>query len=216
MCGRKVFLSSASVAGLVGAALVVVTCDYYGSWDVWGDWYRYFPDANESFPYLTISGNCSTSILVANALNTPIFTAIAMIFFLLIVCGLWVFLGARSTKEPVRDYIIHRTILLLKDPYISASLAITVTLAVAPLVWIHYYLLSLLPAFWLIAVSPPRSYVENLSLFSILMTSGIGPYFLGRDDLVPYIAAFGWIPLWFGIQSVIADRIRVPKSLERA
>jgi hypothetical protein len=210
--GMRVFFSSAAIAGLFGAALVALSCMYFGSWDVWRDWLGYFPDVSKSPMYAILRGNSSTSLIVSDLLHINIRLAIALIIFLLSLHGFGVFAGAKPKEEAVLKYIKTRCLPLLEDPYLSASLAVTVTLAVSPLVWPHYHILSLLPAFWLIATSPRWSFIELLGVLSILITSMMLPYLLGEETLAPYTAFSGWIPLWFGVQAVMASRIRNPSE----
>jgi hypothetical protein len=206
--GAASFFSSAAVAGALGAALAVIPCVYFGSWTVWVDWYRSLPDVKEKTAYAVMHGNGSTSLILSDLLNINIHAIMALIVFFLALHGLWALLETKPEKEPVLKYIKPRIALLLEDPYLCASLAITVTLAASPLVWSHYYVLALFPAFWLIAASPAWSVAGFWGVIALIVSSGAFARLLGEKGLVLYTIFLGWIPLWFGMQAAIADRIR--------
>jgi cadmium resistance protein CadD (predicted permease) len=76
---------------------------------------------------------------------------------------------------------------------------------------VHYYLLSLFPALWLITISPRWSYTELLGVLSIILTSDFLPLLLGWHKLERYTVACGLIPLWLGILTVVAGRVETFK-----
>jgi hypothetical protein len=208
--GNKIFASSAAIAGLIGLLLMVFPSLYFNSWMVWQDWYTYLFSENGKLLYSVSSGNFSTRLIVSNALNINSNVTMILIVIILVTLVLWVLLRQRTAKEPVTKFLWEATTKLLQDPYLSAALGITVTLAISPLVWWHYYTLSLFPSLWLIVISPKWGYAKILGLLSIMLTSAQFLLLLGWDNYLPYIVACGWIPLWFGL--VIEIKGRFPKS----
>jgi hypothetical protein len=81
--------------------------------------------------------------------------------------------------------------------------------ALSPLVWPHYYVLSLFPALWLMAISPPKSPIVCWGAASIILSSGAWvelPLFKGTEQRALSYITIGWIPLWFGIQAIVTSR----------
>jgi hypothetical protein len=207
--GAKLLASSAAVAGGVGLVFMVFPCTYFGSWDIWQDWYRYFCDVGGKHFYPVSNGNASTTLIVSDVLNTTIDAAGAFVVCLLLAHALWFLFKTELAKAPVEERLKPALLALLGDPYLCAALGITATLATSPLVWYHYYVLSLMPALWLIVISPRRSRLELLGIISIVMTSGVLPQvlpFLRHGSVRYWLVAGGWLPLWFGIQSEIKAR----------
>ena len=210
--GGTVFAVSTAVAGVAGLLFAAIPCMYFGSWSIWGDWSGYLREGGERLAYSVLKGNTSTPLIISDMLNIGIENGVVLVALLLFAHILWALFTIKPAKTPALKYGKSVSAFLLKDPYFCVSLGIILTLAVSPLVWRHYYTLSLLPALWFIAISPPLGRIEFFALLSLLL-SGALPVFLNTLDAPPYLAngitICGWVPLWFGVQSVISDRSKI-------
>ena len=77
---------------------------------------------------------------------------------------------------------------------------IALTIAISPLVWFHYYVLIIIPAFWLL--NGTRRSDQVLGLAAITLSSGMLTVLfapLGWTGAVPITIAASWIPLWCAI-----------------
>jgi len=206
--GAYVFLASLAAGAVTGAVLISATSLYFGSWSVWRDWYNYFPAIDDRFPYVVWAGNCSASRLLGDLSGLPLRGSIVAMGVFLALWGLGVLVRAKQKGETLCAYLWTRMAMLFQDPYLVASGAVVATLAIAPLVWLHYYLLSLLPAFYLIKTSSPQNHYLVFVLVSLLLSSGIVPLILRHDDWATLMAATAWIPLWYGLLLVVKTKIK--------
>ena len=82
------------------------------------------------------------------------------------------------------------------------AIGVTLTIALPPLVWYHYYLIALIPGLWLLNASSGSRYVPLCGLAALGLTSGLlNVVFLplGWTSAAAGAAALGWVPLWAGI-----------------
>lgn len=208
----RVFVRALIAGGAFGAIVMALTCMQFGSWTIWLDWYRYLTSAGgEKLTYPVSKGNYATVLLVAEALNVSVRVAILMVGVVLVasLSAVLMFLGAAG--RPFRQNVARACVCLFGDPQLCAAVGITVTLALSPLVWNHYYVLSLLPALWLLAPQHRGWLAGTAGGLSIILTSGIVIAILVRQweawrELWPYSCAIGWLPLWIGTLGILARR----------
>jgi hypothetical protein len=207
--GTKIFGVAALAAAALGAVLVLLPCIQFGSWTVWLDWYRYFKTITAIAEIYSISyGNFASIVLISQALHVNMLSVASVLTAALITsaCGALI-ISSRRGKSGARG-VWQTAVLSLRDPYLSAAIGVTATLAVSPMLWPHYYLLSLLPALWLLSPQQRWSHAGIAGGLSILCTVNIAPKVLnslfGWANLEPIFMASGWVPLWVGLLVVIA------------
>jgi hypothetical protein len=98
----------------------------------------------------------------------------------------------------------------LYDPNLAASAGVLALLMISPLVWIHYYVLALLPALWLL--SRPHWRLANLAggLYILLVSAAlINPLPLYLWGMwIPYLFACSSALLLAGVLAALAGRER--------
>jgi Glycosyltransferase family 87 len=206
--GLKVYISSLVTGLFSGLALICVSCLYFNSWLVWSDWYHYLSDNKSKLFYPVHNGNYSTVCIAFEQFGLNKNTSIIIVVLCIFLHGLYVLLRDKNVEVTYFEYLKNTSVELLKDPFLTVSLGITITLAISPLVWWHYYIISLVPALWLIIVSKKWNDIGLLGMLSIILTSGYIPIVFGWHNFEPYPVAFGWIPLWLGITTVVKNRTR--------
>ena len=98
------------------------------------------------------------------------------------------------------------------------SLGLTATLALSPLSWVHYYMLLLIPAWWLMSLEGTSKSAALLGLIALVMSSGAPDHLLIQlqgESVLPLARALSWIPAWIGILLIIRTR-PFAASLSRA
>ena len=203
--GMKVCARAAIAAAIFGAVIMALPCIYFGSWMIWRDWYNYMNIGGGKLLYATSLGNYSTVILASQALGISVLSTIVVVAAILFTLGLGAMIMAISHDGLSLKAMWRATVWSLRDPYLSVAIGVTATLALSPLVWYHYYVISLLPALWLLTA--PHHYLYLLGVLSILLTSGglgaILKYLFGWAGLAPFTIVIGWVPLWAGMLVVI-------------
>ena len=192
--GARSFVRAAIPAAAISAAAFALSCRTFASWTIWRDWLE-LVSARPVYP--THQGNYSTPALLDSVFGIGMRPATLGIGLLLVLSGVTVFVRARPSAVRGVVTIARRA---LRDPLRASSAGVVITLAVAPLAWSHYFVLSLLPALWLLW-SPART-GARLAATSLLLTAAVLPAILipfGGRSLVPYTVAASWIPLWIGI-----------------
>ncbi|MDD4615623.1 MAG: hypothetical protein PHW76_00660 [Alphaproteobacteria bacterium] len=209
--GGKAFVVSALSATFLSLFLIALPCIHYGSPSVWNDWLGYLSALESKRFYPIKDGNSSLTLALADALGTPPTIVCALVAFLLLTHVLYAVHKNRPAEVPRFDYAKAAISAFMQDAFLCVSAAIVVTLATSPLVWQHYYVLSLIPAFWLIAKSSSSSRLAFLALLSLALSSGLLPMavpFFRKGAAQYIVVATAWMPLWFGIQTVVANRLK--------
>lgn len=110
----------------------------------------------------------------------------------------------------------------LRDPVLSISIGVLLSLVTAPLVWQHYYVLALIPLLYVLTrFQRPTLAVGLAILAALMMARAIFPVAreLGveRDlafDL--FEMPFAWVPLWIALLLAMRGPKRSPGVLENA
>ncbi len=199
--GSANLLLAALPALALGAALVIAPCLYFDSWTLWGDWYElvYGGDRGHLF-YPVLQGNYAAAMLVARRLGIDALSASLGLAGLLAGSGL-IGLLARPVSGPAIRARWDAVRTALRDPHLCLAVGVCATLAVAPLLWLHYYLISLIPALWLLLGRLRWPYAAPLGALAIALSSGtISNLFLfvGWEEWIPASYAISWLPLWIG------------------
>jgi hypothetical protein len=210
--GTRSFALSSAIAGLFGIVLMVVSGIYFGSMMIWMDWLNYFSHGTEKLSYPVSHGNYSTVVIISNLLNVSVNITMMSVALILSALALCVLLRRVNSDDSVLVKLSKSITMVLRDPYVSAAIGVTLTLAISPLVWFHYNIIILLPALWLCLYSKRWSILELCAIISIWLTSGVFPKPLQTYNIAPYLIAFGWMPVWGCILIKIAGRNKDPDS----
>jgi hypothetical protein len=202
--GTRAFAVAAVAAALSGAAAVIISCVYFRSWTVWQEWYDVVFGRNPYHLVLAPAiGNYSTSRLLAAGVGVGTWTIAIAIAAVLVLSIVAVIAG------PVRRAAIARAAPLSRalarsfdDPHLAMAIGITMTIALSPLLWYHYYVIALIPGLWLLNASAEPRYLPLGGLASLVLSSGLLNVLflpLGWTGAAAVGAALSWIPLWAGI-----------------
>jgi hypothetical protein len=187
--GALGFLRAAIPAAAVSAAAFAYSCWTFASWTIWREWLELVA-ARPVYP--TFQGNYSTPALLDGVFGIGLRAATLGIGVLLLLSAWATYVRARPTGRP--------GVAALRDPWYAVSVGVVITLATAKLAWSHYFVLSLLPALWLLW-SPAQS-GAILAATSLLLTSAVLPAILiplGGRSFIAYTVAASWVPLWIGV-----------------
>jgi len=170
--GFRLF-APATLAGLLGAILLTLPCLSFRSWTIWYDWFKCIGSIdNQSLLSWTYLGNFAPATILAQNFGIGISAAVAVlaagIGFLMTMA---LALAIPAEERGLRGW--GRAVGgALGNPDLSASVGVIVMLVFSPLTWIHYYLLTLLPALWLIS-RLRRKLVNLLGWLNIFIASAV-------------------------------------------
>jgi len=208
--GTRLFLRALAVGVVFGVVLMALPCLRFGSWRVWLDWYTFLAGAGGGgLVYPVADGNFATVVLLADALGIGVVKAGLLVAFVLLASLYGALRGSMRGGDGSSRTLAEAGSRLLRDPQLCLAVGIVVTLAISPLVWKHYYVLSLLPAFWLLSPRRRGLWPGALSAASIVLTSGVvvatlAGQWVGVRALWPYGFALGLLPLWLAVLIVVA------------
>lgn len=202
--GGRVLALAAVPAGAFAAAAVVLSCLYFRSWRVWGDWFGSVFGANHArLVYPVEGGNASTVALAARLLGVNVFP----VWFVLagVLAGSLVAVMVHAPKPR------RRAAPALLRSHLPLAAGVVSSLALFPLAWSHYYLVSLVPALWLLYLPGRTRWGPILGGLSIILSSETIPVALaplGLRSLSAYSLAGSWIPLWAGTLAELDRTLR--------
>jgi hypothetical protein len=208
--GTAVFARVAAAGAAFGAVLLIWPCVQFGSWMVWQDWYRYLQSWDSAgMPGLIPQGNYAPVLLVSRILGSGVLTAVILFGALLAASLLTALMIAREKKASFGKGMARAALRSLRDPNLTMATGITATLFLSPLVWFHYYLLSVIPAFWLLSPGHPWNQAHRagwiaMILTSNVITSGMRVWFGFTYQITYVAAALGLVVLWAGILAAVA------------
>jgi len=192
----RAFSKAAAAAASVGILLFLIPCIYFNSWSVWNDWFGYLSlGSGKISRYNVQEGNFATSVIVSNLWDFSVNSTMVLICAVLMI-SLMLCLGT--------ERIVKKVGMILHNPYLAVVMAVSATLALSPLVWFHYYVISLLPAIWMTMqpLSTPSRYLGGFSLF---LSSGLIVRMLDVNEYLPFVFASSWVPLWIGALVLISS-----------
>jgi hypothetical protein len=201
--GARLWAAAAAPAALVGALLVALPCVYFGSWGIWREWYEAVLGADRYMLVRPVEiGNFSTSLIVSRWLGLDVYLVSALLLAVVavspIVATAWSGATARPSAIGAARAAAGR---LLANPHAAMGTAIVLTIGVSPLVWLHYYVLVLIPSLWLLA-GPGRSARPWCGAAAVVMSSGVLAFVLRplpSPLVMPASVALSWLPLWAGM-----------------
>jgi hypothetical protein len=170
-----------------------VFCWFFRSWSVWIDWLNYLRAHHQ---YLLASRTPNYS-LVMHASEWSGIKPWPIGLLLGVLMLLQLFLLARKRG---------RSVLALRDSLFLLSAGIVLALATSPLVWLHYYVLGLIPAMWLLSRVGPKLLLLSLVLATWLGISEDLHKLLrdgGLQNVGHFLGSVAWIPLWVGLLIVM-------------
>jgi hypothetical protein len=205
--GPRLFIASALPAAAAAAVLVVIPCVYFGSWTVWREWYDFVYGSNARMLVRPVTtGNYSTALLLSSRLGLDVYTVstvlMAMLGASLLAALAWSHDASAAAGSPADPVAVGALRRIVGDPQMALAIGIVLTMASSPLYWFHYYLLSLIPALWLLSAPASAKYLAGLAAAAVVMSSGmLAPLFLWlqRPDALPHSIALSWLPLWCAI-----------------
>jgi hypothetical protein len=112
---------------------------------------------------------------------------------------------ARLRVSPVRAALAR----MLGDPHLTTAIGVTLTIALPPLVWYHYYILVLAPALWLLNVRSGSSSARLWGLAALVLSAGLPAsllVLLGWSAAGHMCAALSWVALWGGVLLRLSQR----------
>jgi hypothetical protein len=208
--GTAIFVRAAAAGAACGAVLLALPCVQFGSWRVWQDWYRYLQSWNSASWLVRIpEGNYAPVLLVSQILGSSVSRAVILLGALLAVSLLIALMMAKEKEESVVRGMARAAIRSLRDYNLTMATGITATFFLSPLVWFHYYLISLIPAFWLLSPRHPWSQAHRAGLIAIILTSnfitGLMRIWFGFTyQITCATCALGLVCLWAGILAAVA------------
>jgi hypothetical protein len=218
--GRRFFVTAALPAIGVTAVALIGPSLYFRSWTVWREWYDFVYGSNAYMLVRPVAhGNYSTAVLVSSWIGADVY-AVAVTLAILLAASLLV-IGGREGWSGWRPGPFSRGALtgLFREPHVPLAVGILVTMATAPIYWLHYYVLSLIPSLWLLSASAASRYPAALAAAAVLMSSGafgLLLWWFGWPGALPPSIALSWLPLWcallIGLRTLALDAPRQPGS----
>ena len=205
--GRRRMVPAAAAALGVAAVLVIIPSLYFGTADVWKDWYTFIYGSNANMLVRSVAdGNYSTAAMLST--NVGASASAWAIGIMALLAGSLAVVTA-SARDVAGKRIGWRAAAARAgdEPELAMCVGIALTLAASPLLWIHYYIVALIPCLWLLVARPAAPWVARLAAVCVVLTSGVPGLVLGWsgwDDAMPVTTAMSWIPLW--IATLIAVR----------
>lgn len=204
--GIRVFAPAALAGAAFGSILIVLPCLRFNSWVVWLDWFRFMGGLdNQTLISFIYFGNFAPTIFLAQALGisvSGISATMAAIFGVLVALALAL---AIPPEDGGLGGWCRAAFRVICDANLCASAGVLAVLLISPLVWLHYYLITLLPALWLL--TRPHCRLANLAggiyIFlgfplNILQIAGLW------DQWTPYFYAASLALLLAGVLAVMA------------
>lgn len=199
------FVTLAAVPAVAaGAAAVIAASLYFRSWTAWYEWYRFVFGAN---PYALSKapgpGNYATSKILSSWFDADVWKIAAVVACLLAVSLIAAVAAAgRADLRGFAPWLRAARARILEDPHIAMAIGVTLTIALPPLFWYHYYVIAVIPGMWLLAASATSPYAPLLGFAVLVLSQGLLNVLLipfGWTEAVAVGAALTWVPLWGGI-----------------
>jgi hypothetical protein len=177
-----------------GVVLVALPCLALGSARVWLDWASRLGGLAEP-KYGVERGNASLTLALSDTLGLSRTASMAwVVAFLLASLATALARGRRGAASPKPRWGSD----LLGDPWFAVAASTTATLALSPLVWLHYFVFALLPSLWLLF---SRSWAARLCgvLALLLASEAVRPALSALlGEIEASLAPWSCVPLWIG------------------
>ena len=203
----RIFAGAVLAAGIFSTILILSASLQFGSWTIWMDWYHFLIGANSTKLFYPVSqGNYAPVLLISEY-----FKISRTIATVILSCGLFfsalcaIFFNPSRNKAGIKGFV-QSAAFAFRDPSLATAVGILIMLVFSPLVWFHYYVLSLMPALWLLSLSERKiwKYVSWIAGgLSLLLTGNILfpllTLIFGWSLSIPFGITGGLLPLWIGI-----------------
>ena len=213
--GTRQFMKTTIFGGAFTILLAAIPCFLFESLWIWSDWWselQRFVNDRLNFLYPITSGNFATPLMLSKAFNIKS-EYCSLIMGAFITASLIIAIGTpfaskrRNAMGNIRDILSS----ILQSPFLCISIGLIITMAMSPLLWMHYLVILLLPALWMILEKKLGETVGILGTISIVMASGLLLRILKLHSdrwiaLAPYMFGLAWIPLWAGIIVIIFQK----------
>jgi hypothetical protein len=199
--GTRRFRAAAVPAAIVAVGLALIPCAVFGSWFIWTDWCDYVSGGDRArllFPI--VHGNYSAALLLHETLQVPVWIVMAVL-----ASGLSgsLLLVGRRRDEDSNGRIRASLAEAFREPQCAMALGIVATAATSPLFWVHYYVVLLIPAVWLLVQPSGEHRPAVLAGVAIVLCSGLlDPVWLAFSwggTAIPWCRALSVACLWSGI-----------------
>lgn len=218
--GPRLFLAAALPAAVVTALLLVLPCLYFGSWTVWREWYDFVYGSNASMLIRPVTdGNFSTAVLLSSWLGLNVYAVSLVLLGLLaasfIVVAGWSSIAGAPAASSLGQAAVAAARRGFEDARLVSSIGIVLTMATSPLVFLHYYVLLLIPALWFLSAPARSAHVPGLAAGAVLLSSGILEFvfrLLQWPGAIPASIALSWLPLW----GAVLLRVSAPSAPDPA
>jgi hypothetical protein len=209
--GRRLTALVSIPVAIVTIALIVAPCLYFESWRVWADWYQFVYGSNAHMLVRSVrDGNYSTVVLLSSWLDTDVFkTSLGLIGLLgaSLLGATWWTSGTAGHSRSLTEAAARITRHVGASAEFALTLGIAATMAIAPLFWLHYFMLAVIPCIWLLATPFASRNPARLAILAMILSSAIpGMLLTGADDnggMATTVAA-SWVPLWAAIIIIAA------------
>jgi len=211
----RLFLLTTAAGAIFGILLAAIPCFLFNSVWIWLDWWyqlqRLRADSLKSL-YAIEEGNFSTPLLLSKILDIKTeYCFLLTGFFLVLTLATAVCIRIPSRKENIIKRFLTGTSFIFQYPMLCISIGLIITMALSPLIWMHYFVILLLPAIWMIADKSNWKYAGISAVISMVLASGIlfrvvKLHWENWYSLVPYVFGLAWVPLWVGILGIIIVR----------
>ena len=206
---RNSLIAGCAAVVVAGAASIAVGALYFGSLGAWSDWYRFTRDLGPGGPgYAVFLGNVSLARMFSERYG--IGAGIAGLVLGAVVLALLA--GALTSFGRRPEALGSRWREVARDPWCLAGLAVVLTFAVSPLVWPHYEVLALVPAFWLFRRDGRSDAATVCVIASLVLVTWPLALLLRAANLEKAILSalmIGWLPLVGGFCARFAAASRV-------
>lgn len=204
---ERAFVVAAGALAVLG--VLMLTASVFDTWRVWLDWWQLTFRSVGRLSYPLDTGNQSMSLYLATHLGLDtagLMQALAGFWLAaLLIAAMWPLRGS----GPLLRRSLQRINELLRDPGCGLAIGIVTMYLLSPLSWAHYYVLGLLPVYWLLRGEKPWSLPSVMGWLALLLMTGLarrihaisgGP----SDDIMFATRVFAWLPLLPGILAKLA------------
>jgi hypothetical protein len=190
-------------------ALIILTSNlFFGSSRVWLDWYDLVAGSKDRLAYPVLIGNCSIPLMISRLSGLDLGLAIMLVAAGLGASLMLVMTRATDVKSMAKANRWQLVSDLFKNTPLCVGFAIAITIALSPLVWLHYYTLLLLPTLWLLSVPwgwKPAPWLGGVAI--VLASGGIPNSLVSFMEVAPAFAiasyVTGWLCLWLGLLGIL-------------
>jgi hypothetical protein len=203
--GTKSFIFTTCYGSVFGIVVAATPCFLFNTIWIWRDWWiqiEKLKKMNTIFFYPISLGNFSTPLMLSKQFNiSPSYSMLMVSLFIILSIALALTAPFSDKRENIPKRVQNRIFGVLQHPFLCVSIGVIVTLAISPLLWIHYLVVLLLPALWMILEKRVGEIVGVLATISIIMASGLLLRILTLHSTIwlskaPYMFGLAWVPLW--------------------